>query len=70
MIDYGTPNGYSSMARTVGLPAAMGARYVLDGTIKKRGVIGPMSKAVYEPVLKELETHGVRMVERSFLTGA
>lgn len=34
LIDYGVPNGYTSMARTVGIPAAIGARMVLDGTAR------------------------------------
>ena len=31
MIDYGIPDGDSSMSRTVGLPAAIGVRMILEG---------------------------------------
>ncbi len=31
MVVYGDPSGFSAMAKTVGYPAAIGARMVLDG---------------------------------------
>lgn len=65
MVDYGEPNGDSSMSRTVGLPAAVGARYILEGKIDMPGVQIPVSPAIYEPVLKELGTLGVKFVERT-----
>ena len=34
LIDYGIPNGDSSMARTVGLPAAIATRLILEGKIE------------------------------------
>ena len=65
MIDYGIPNGDSSMSRTVGLPAAMATKLVLQGTIKATGVHIPVSPVIYEPVLAELETVDIKLVERS-----
>jgi len=64
MIDYGIPNGDSSMSRTVGLPAAIGVRMILDETITDRGVLIPVKKSIYEPVLKELEELNIRFVEK------
>lgn len=32
LVVYGDPNGFSAMAKTVGYPAAIAARMVLDGT--------------------------------------
>ncbi len=55
MIDYGIPNGDSSMARTVSLPAAIGVRMLLEGRIKLSGVHTPVIAEVYDPVLEELE---------------
>jgi saccharopine dehydrogenase-like NADP-dependent oxidoreductase len=64
LIDYGVPNGDSSMSRTVGLPAAIGARLILEGRIRAAGVQVPVLPEIYDPVLEELETLGVRFEER------
>lgn len=63
MIDYGIPRGDTSMSRLVGLPAAIAARMILQGEIDLTGVQVPMVPAVYEPVLEELATLGVRFTE-------
>jgi saccharopine dehydrogenase-like NADP-dependent oxidoreductase len=65
LIDFGIPHGDSSMARTVSLPAAMAARLILEGKIKGTGVQIPVTPAVYEPVMKELEEmeNGIRFQE-------
>jgi saccharopine dehydrogenase-like NADP-dependent oxidoreductase len=63
LIDYGVPGGDSSMSRTVGLPAAIGARLVLEGKIAVTGVQVPVRPEIYEPVLRELEAYGVRFRE-------
>ena len=65
MIDYGQPNGDSSMARTVSLPAAVGTKLILTGAIKRPGVFIPVEKNVYKPVLDELAEMGIRCVEKS-----
>jgi len=54
LIDYGIPNGDSSMARTVGLPAAIGTKLILEGKIEEVGVHIPIKPAIYVPVLEEL----------------
>ena len=53
------------MARTVGLPAAIAARLILEGRIKASGVQIPVSPALYEPLLKELADmdNGIRFKE-------
>ncbi len=63
MVDFGQPHGYTSMARTVGLPAAIAAKLILHGEIKLRGVQVPVVPEIYEPVLVELEELGIRFVE-------
>ncbi|MDD5309269.1 MAG: saccharopine dehydrogenase C-terminal domain-containing protein [Deltaproteobacteria bacterium] len=65
LVDYGIPNGDSSMARTVSLPVAIATRMILGGEIRERGVIAPVMPAVYEPILKELETMGITFEERT-----
>lgn len=63
LVDFGIPGGDSSMARTVGLPAAIGVRLVLEGTINLTGVQVPVVPEIYEPVLAELEALGIKFVE-------
>ena len=64
MVDTGIPNGDSSMARTVSLPAAIATKMILQGKIDLTGVHIPVLPAIYEPVLDELETMGIALVER------
>jgi saccharopine dehydrogenase-like NADP-dependent oxidoreductase len=63
MVDFGIPGGDTSMSRTVGLPAAIGVRLILEGKIHLAGVQIPVVPAIYEPVLQELETLGIRFEE-------
>ena len=63
LVDYGIPNGDTSMSRLVGLPAAIASRRILQGEIDLTGVQVPMVPAIYEPVLKELATLGVQFRE-------
>lgn len=65
LIDFGIPNGDSSMARTVGLPAAVAVKMILDGEIDITGVHIPVIPEIYNPVLDELETLKIRFVERT-----
>ncbi len=65
LIDYGIPYGDTSMSRTVGLPAAIAARMILQGEIAKLpGVQIPVIPAIYEPVLAELEKVGISLGEK------
>lgn len=70
LIDYGIPGGDSSMSRTVGLPAAIGARLILEGKILKTGVQTPLDPTIYEPILEELSRHGVVFREERFASKA
>jgi len=63
MVDFGIPDGDSSMARTVSLPAAIGARMVLEGQIQLRGVHIPIEPNIYNPVLDELVKLGIAFSE-------
>jgi saccharopine dehydrogenase-like NADP-dependent oxidoreductase len=65
MIDYGIPHGDTSMSRTVGLPAAIATRLILQGKIGLTGVQVPVIPEIYEPVLAELESMGIRFTEKT-----
>lgn len=54
----------TAMAKTVGLPLAIAAKLLLDGKIKARGVVVPVTKEFYEPILLELKTLGIEFSEK------
>lgn len=64
LIDYGIPNGDSSMAKTVSLPLGICVRMMAEGKINLTGVQIPNVPEVYEPVLDELDTLGIKMSEK------
>jgi saccharopine dehydrogenase (NADP+, L-glutamate forming) len=66
LIDFGEALKESSMARTVSLPLAIGVRFMAEDKFKLKGVQIPVHKQIYEPVLKELETLGIKMDEKKF----
>ncbi|MBN2279830.1 MAG: saccharopine dehydrogenase NADP-binding domain-containing protein [Candidatus Marinimicrobia bacterium] len=66
LIDYGLQNGDTSMARTVGLPAAIGAELILNGKISLTGVQIPVSREIYLPVLARLEELNIKCVEQEY----
>ena len=64
LIDFGIPEGDSSMSRTVSLPAAIATKLILKGEITDTGVHIPVKPAIYEPVLEELERLGIECKEK------
>lgn len=63
MVCLGDDQTYTAMAKTVGLPVAIAALKILNGEISTAGVQLPISKEVYDPILKELEEYGVLFKE-------
>jgi saccharopine dehydrogenase-like NADP-dependent oxidoreductase len=55
----GEDDVHTAMAKTVGLPLGVAAKLILNGTIAVKGLHIPVAKEIYEPVLKELEAHGI-----------
>lgn len=64
LVDFGIPHGDTAMARTVGLPAAIATRLILQGVIQLTGVHIPVLPEIYRPVLAELEERGIRVEEQ------
>lgn len=61
-VAYGQPainGGHSAMAVTVGFPAAIAAKMILDGEIQQRGVVLPFTSDIYRPMLARLENEGL-----------
>ncbi|WP_369048056.1 saccharopine dehydrogenase family protein [Tenacibaculum sp. UWU-22] len=64
MVILGEDQTYTAMAKTVGLPVAIATLRILNGKITTPGVQLPIRKEVYEPILKELEEHGIIFKEK------
>lgn len=64
MVVIGDEEPRTAMAKTVGLPMAIAAKLVLNGTITAPGVHAPVTKDIYDPILNELESFGIRFEER------
>ena len=64
MVINGDDQTYTAMAKTVGLPVAMATVRILNGEINTPGVQLPITKEVYEPILKELEDYGITFSEK------
>jgi len=58
MIHYGERAGFSSMAKSVGLPAALIVKLILTQQLPITGCHIPTHPAIYKPVLKELAKEG------------
>jgi hypothetical protein len=59
LVTRGLDYRHTAISRTVGLPAAIGAKLILNGEIKSRGVLFPWTKEVYDPILNELAELGI-----------
>lgn len=60
----GDDSVYTAMAKTVGLPVAIATKLMLQGKLTEKGVKIPVTASIYEPVLKELEEHGIKFSEK------
>lgn len=66
LVEYGKPDGYSSMAATVGYPCAIATKLVLNGTIKGPGLVAPYSPEINDPIMKELkDQYGIYLKEKT-----
>jgi saccharopine dehydrogenase-like NADP-dependent oxidoreductase len=63
LIVKGAGSRRTAMAKTVGLPLGIAAKLILKGVIKSKGLLIPISKDIYEPVLEELAQHGIQFLE-------
>ena len=63
MVTIGEDQTYTAMSKTVGLPVAIAALQILNKKITTPGVLRPIDKEVYKPILEELETYGVQFNE-------
>jgi len=64
MVVKGDDQTYTAMAKTVGLPVAIATLKILNGDISTPGVQLPITKEIYEPILKELKENGIIFHEK------
>ena len=63
-IEYGKAGGFTAIAKTVGLPAAIAAKLILTDELPISGCHIPTHPAVYSKVLPELKQAGLTFVEK------
>jgi saccharopine dehydrogenase (NADP+, L-glutamate forming) len=63
LVAYGERDGFTAMAKTVGLPPGIAVKLLLSGELPQRGCQIPIHPAIYQPILKELEQEGISFVE-------
>jgi saccharopine dehydrogenase-like NADP-dependent oxidoreductase len=59
LVEYGEPDGFTAMSRTVGLPTAVAVKLLLEDGISLTGAQIPTHPSIYEPVLREIEAAGM-----------
>ena len=64
MVALGKDKTYTAMSKTVGLPLGIAALKILNKEITATGVVIPISKDIYEPVLSALENYGITFIEK------
>ncbi|MCB0835865.1 MAG: saccharopine dehydrogenase NADP-binding domain-containing protein [Bacteroidetes bacterium] len=67
MVTKGIDPLHTAISRTVGLPAAIGAKLILQGKVQQKGVQMPVNKEVYGPVLDELAELGISFMEEEWV---
>jgi saccharopine dehydrogenase-like NADP-dependent oxidoreductase len=60
----------TAMAKTVGLPLGIATKLLAKGKIDKTGIHRPITPDIYEPILQELETFGIKFKESEYLVDA
>jgi hypothetical protein len=55
---------HTAMAKTVGLPIAIATKLILQGKMQRKGVVIPLFKDIYEPILEELVALNIQFTEK------
>jgi saccharopine dehydrogenase-like NADP-dependent oxidoreductase len=65
LLEYGQPDGFTAMSRTVGLPAALAVKLLLTDKLPMTGAHIPTHPDIYTPILEELEESGIVFKEKA-----
>ena len=64
LVAEGDPQGFSAMAKTVGLPTALATRLLLTGKLALAGSAIPTDRSIYEPILRDIAAEGLEFSEK------
>lgn len=69
LCEYGEPEGsggYSAMAKLVGVPCAVMVLMILNGEVKQKGILAPVTPELSEPIrIKLQEQYGIECTEKT-----
>lgn len=66
LAEYGDTKGYSAMAKLVGVPCAVAVQQVLDGTLKEKGILAPMTPEICKPLMDTLsQKYGIAFKDKT-----
>jgi saccharopine dehydrogenase (NAD+, L-glutamate forming) len=65
----GKDQNETAMSKTVGLPLAIATKLLVTRKIKHTGIVLPIHKDIYEPILAELKTFGIQFEEKEYMMG-
>ena len=63
LVVLGDDTQHTAMSKTVGWPLAIAAKLILTGGVNDTGVKVPVTPNYYQPIIKELDTLGVKFIE-------
>lgn len=63
LVERGSVDGDTAIARTTGLPLGIAAHLVLSGSVRDCGVLIPTTEDIYVPALNELKREGISFTD-------
>ncbi|NPA68910.1 MAG: saccharopine dehydrogenase [Chlorobi bacterium] len=63
MVIEGKDHTHTAMSATVGLPVGIAVKMILNKKINDKGILIPIKKNIYEPILEELKDYGIEFNE-------
>jgi saccharopine dehydrogenase (NADP+, L-glutamate forming) len=64
LVAEGDPDGFTAMAKTVGLPTALATELLLTDKLGLAGTVIPTDRSIYEPILRDIAAAGLEFSEK------
>jgi saccharopine dehydrogenase (NADP+, L-glutamate forming) len=65
LVEYGDPKVYSAMAKLIGVPCGVANKQMLDGIIRWKVMLAPMTIKINGPSIEELKKSGIFLIEKA-----